>query len=52
MTGTTIITGYNEYNEVIITVEAEYNDRFQAINKAMDTDGVTHVTTKTVIKRG
>ena len=51
MTGTTIITGYNQYNEVIITLEAEYNDRFQAINKAMDTEEVTHVTTKTIIKR-
>lgn len=51
MKNTTIVTGYNELGDVIIRVETTYEDRFATVNRVMDTEEVTHVTTKTVIKR-
>lgn len=50
MTNTTIVTGYNEQNEVIIRIETTYENRFETINRVMDMEEVTHMTTKTIIK--
>ena len=51
MTNTTIVTGRNQFGEVIARVETTYENRFEVINKVMNMEEVTDVTTKTIIKR-
>lgn len=46
----TIVTGRNQYGDVIIRIETTYEKRFDIINQVMDMEEVTAVTTATVIK--
>lgn len=47
----TIVTGMNQYGDVIARVETTYEKRFEVINQVMDMEEVTAVTTTTMIKR-
>lgn len=47
----TIVTGINQYGDVIARVETTYEKRFEVINQVMDMEEVTAVTTTTIIKR-
>lgn len=47
----TIVTGRNQYDDVIIRIETTYEKRFDVINQVMDMEEVTAVTTKTIIER-
>ena len=47
----TIVTGMNQYGDVIARVETTYEERFEVINQVMDMEEVTTVTTTTIIKR-
>ena len=46
----TIVTGRNQYGDVIVRVETTYEKRFDIINQVMDMEEVTAVTTATIIK--
>lgn len=47
----TIVTGRNQYGDVIARVETTYEKRFEVINQVMDMEEVTVVTTATTIKK-
>lgn len=46
----TIVTGRNQYGDVIIRIETTYEERFEVINQVMDMEEVTAVTTNTIIR--
>ena len=46
----TIVTGRNQYGDVIIRIETTYEERFEVINQVMDMEEVTAVTTNTTIR--
>lgn len=46
----TIVTGYNENNEIVVVGEVGYEDRFEMIDTIMEMEEVTFITTATKIK--
>lgn len=51
MKGKTTVIGYDNNNNVIIKVGCEYNNRYEVINKILNTENVTHITTTTILER-
>lgn len=50
MKNTVTVVGRNENGEVIIRINTTRENKYNAINKAMDTEEVTYVTTKEIIR--
>lgn len=46
----TVVTGYNDNNEVIAVGTTGYEDRFELINEIANMEEVTFITTATKIK--
>lgn len=49
----TIVTGMNQYGDVIARIETTYENRFETINKVLDMEEVTciHTVTTMTIKK-